>query len=312
MKSLFVSAMSMFLVLLPTFTWAQDPALPPANLALGNMNDGFVPGPGVYFFNYLQLYGSRSLNDDEGDKLPTKLKLKSLVSVYQVVWLTRILVAGGNLAFTAIQPIAKITTENPGNNLLTANSRVLGDLTAGSAVNWLNRKMFGKPLFHRVELTATFPTGSYDKRYFINPSSHVYTFTVNHALTWYFTDKWSVSTRNHISYNTRVLNSSARPGVFYNLNYSLERVIIKNLNVEVAGYYLYQMEQDSYSGDHRYYQDRFGIKDTREKVLAIGPGLSWLAPTGLSMEGKVLFETSATNRFQGIRTAFRFIFPITR
>ena len=312
MKSLLSSMTMMSLFLLPVFAKAQDPALPPANLALGNMNDGVVPGPGVYFFNYLQVYGSRSLRDGGGDKLPTNLKLKSAASVYQVVWLSRISVAGGKLGFTAILPIVKITTENPGDMPLPVNTGVLGDLTAGSAVNWLNRKLFGKPLSHRVELTTTFPTGSYDKRYIINTSSHLYTFTLNHALTWYLTDKWSVSTRNHISYNTRILNSSVRPGVFYNLNYSLERAIVKNINVEIAGYYLQQIEQDSYSGDHSYYQNRFGIKDTREEVLAIGPGLSWLAPAGLSVECKVLFETSAKNRFQGIRPALRLIYPITK
>ena len=312
MKSLVVFVISMILFVLPEFTKAQDPALPPANLALGNMNDGHIPGPGVYFFNYLQVYRSRSLRDGEGDKLPTNLTLRSVASVYQIAWPTRISLAGGNLGFTAILPVVKITTEDPGGIPPTVNPGVLGDLTAGPSILWLNRKMFGKPLFHRLELTGTFPTGSFDKRYVINTSSHLYTFTLNHALTWYFTDKWSVSTRNHISYNTRIVNSSARPGVFYNLNYSLERVIVKNINVEIAGYYLKQIEQDSYSGDHNYYQHRFGINDTREEVLAIGPGLSWLAPAGLFMEGKLLFETGAKNRFKGVRPALRLIYQLTK
>ena len=311
MKNLLVFLIIM-VFLLPVITRAQDPALPPPNLALGNMNDGFLPGPGVYLLNYLQVYKSRSLRDGEGDKLPTKLTLRSVATVFQAAWLTRISVAGGNLGLTAILPVVKITTEDPGGIPSTVNTGVLGDLTAGPSIVWLNRKMFGKPLFHRLELTGTFPTGSHDKRFVINPSSHLYTFTLNHALTWYGIDKWSVSTRNHISYNTRILGSSARPGIFYNLNYSLERIIVKNLNVEIAGYYLKQIEQDSYNGDHNYYQHRFGVNDTREEVLAIGPGLSWLAPAGLFMEGKVLFETGAKNRFKGIRPALRLIYRLTK
>ena len=298
--------------LLPFISMSQDPVLPPANLALGNMNDGFVPGPGVYLLNYLQVYDSKSLRNSEGDKLPTKLNLTTLSDVFQVVWLSRISFAGGKLGFTAILPVVKITTEDPGGVPPPVNSNPLGDLIVGSAINWLDHKMFNKPLHHRVELTTTFPTGSYDKRFLINPSSHLYTFTLNHALTWHFTNRWSVSTRNHLSYNTQILGSSARPGVFYNLNYSLERVIVKNINVEVAGYYLKQIEQDSYDGDHNYYQHHFGIEDTREEVLAIGPGISWLSPTGLSIEGKVLFETSAKNRLLGIRPAMRLIYKLTK
>lgn len=296
----------------PVVTKAQDPTLPPPNLALGNMNDGFVPGPGVYLMNYLQVYESRSLRDGKGDKLPTELTLKSVAAVLQVVWLSRISFAGGNLGFTAILPVVKISTEEAGSIPQTVNTGVLGDLTAGSAVQWINRKLFRKPLFHRIELTTTFPTGAYDRRFIINTSSHHYTFTLNHALTWYLIDKWSISTRNHISYNTPIIGSSARPGTFYNLNYSLERIIVKNLNIEIAGYYLKQIEQDSYNGDHNYYQRTFGISDTREEVLAIGPGLSWLAGTGLFIEGKLLFETGAKNRFQGIRPALRLIYQLTK
>jgi hypothetical protein len=315
-RQLSVKCLLVFLIvivfLLPVVTKAQDPVLPPANLGLTNMNDGFVPGPGLYFFNYVQVYKSRSLRDGEGNKLPTSLRLKSFGSVFQVAWLTRISVAGGNLGFTALLPVVKISTEDPGGIPPTVNTGALGDLTVGPAIQWLNRKMFDKPLFHRLELTTTFPTGSYDKRFIINTSSHLYTFTLNHALTWYFANKWSVSTRNHISYNTRTLGSSARPGIFYNVNYSLEKVIAKNLNVEAVGYYLRQIEQDSFAGDHSYYQDRFGVKDTREEVLAIGPGVSWLAPAGLFMEGKVLFETGAKNRFRGIRPTLRLIYQLTK
>lgn len=71
--------------------------------------------------------------------------------------------------------------------------------------------------------------------------------------------------------------------------------------MEIAGYYLYQFEQDSNDGDHQYFQENFGISDTREKVFALGPGFGRITSSGLFIEIKALKEYGAKNRAEGIR-----------
>jgi hypothetical protein len=95
--------------------------------------------------------------------------------------------------------------------------------------------------------------------------------------------------------------------MFYNLNYSLERTIYKALRIEIAGYFLEQLEEDSFSGNHDYYNEQFGISNTKERMLAIGPGISYVTPTGLFIEAKVFFET-----FEGTRPTLRLAYRLTK
>jgi hypothetical protein len=290
----------------------QDPVLPPANYGLANMTDGFTPGPGLYFFTHLQVFKSKSLRDSYGEKVATDMKLSSLVSLNQLVWLTKINVLRGNLAFTAILPIVKINLNSAAGAVLSINPGTRGDLVLGTAVQWLDKQLLRKSLYHRSEITVSLPVGSNDSRYNVNQSAQLYTITLNHAYTHFLSKSWSMSARNHFSYNTHLRNTKIRPGFFYNVNYSFERTIYKSLRAEIAGYFLQQLEEDAYNGDHRHYQKMYGVKSTKEKVLAIGPGISYVTPTGLFIEVKSFYEVKAQNRFKGVRPSFRLAYQLMK
>jgi hypothetical protein len=98
------------------------------------------------------------------------------------------------------------------------------------------------------------------------------------------------------------MNTQVKPGMFYNFNYSLEFAFTKAFKAELAGYYLNQFAQDSKNNDYNYFRDYFNIKDTRERVFAIGPGMGFNTPSGLSIEFKNMWESNVRNRTQGIRT----------
>ena len=284
---------------------AQDPSLPAANLGLANIADGVTPGPGFYYANFTQLYQANSFRDGQGNKVPTNLKVNSYFTVHQVVFLSKIKVFDGLLGFTAFLPIVRISATNPDGPTPSINSGALGDIIVAPAIVWENKKLFNHPYFHRAELDFFLPTGSYNATDAINPSARHYTFSAHYSFTYFFNKELSFSSRNHINYNTTIIGTDTRPGMFYNVNFSLEQTIYKTFRGEVCGYYLTQLNQDSNNGDSRYYQDVDGIINTKERVLGIGPGLAYLANQHLILEGKVFFETAVRNREQGTRPALQ-------
>jgi len=280
---------------------AQDPSLPAANLGLANITDGITPGPGFYYANFSQLYQAHSFRDGEGNKLPTDLKVNTYTTIHQFVWLGNNNVLGGWFGLTAFLPIVRISATNAGGPTPSINNGSLGNIIVAPAIVWGNRKLFNHPYFSRAEIDFVLPTGSYNHTDAINPGSHFYTFSAHYSFTYFFNKDLDISSRNHINYNTKEIGTDIHPGMFYNVNFSVEQTIYKTFRAEACAYYLTQLNQDSNNGDSHYYQDVDGIANTKERVLGLGPGLAYLANQRLVMEGKVFWETAVRNREQGVR-----------
>ncbi len=109
---------------------------------------------------------------------------------------------------------------------------------------------------------------------------------------------------------SKELSSPNRLGAAYNLNYALEYKITKSFTAEAAGYWLAQLEQDSYRGDKHYYRNRYGIADTKEQVFGTGGGFGFTTEHQTSIELKAMWETAAKNRTQGFRGTMVLSFPL--
>src|SRR5712675_79183 len=92
--------------------YAQDPPLPPTNLGLANVYDGFACKPGFVYQNYTQLYETNRIYNANGDNTGSSLKVNSLLSLHQFIYLTPVKVLAGNLGFPVLVPIVKITATN--------------------------------------------------------------------------------------------------------------------------------------------------------------------------------------------------------
>ena len=290
--------------------FAQDPVLPATNLGMANVFDGMGGKPGFVYQGYVQVFQTRKVYGDQGQDTHSDLKINSIVQINQLLYQTPIKVFGGELAFMLMLPVVQINASNSGGPSPSVNSSVLGDVIQGTAVQWSGKKLFGKPFSHRAELTVALPVGSYDKKYNINASSHAYTIGASHAFTLMVNDKVSISSRNQFNYNTRVIGQMAKAGAFYNGNYALDYAVLPNLRVEAVGYLLAQLNQDSYDGNNNYYQQQFGIDDTRERVLGFGPGLAYFTKGGALIEAKAFFETAGKNRVIGYRPTVRIAIPL--
>ncbi len=177
------------------FVQAQAPALPPSNLGLANEYDGVAGKPGFLYQGYTQLYQTSRIYNANGNNTGASLKVNSLLSLHQLIYLAPVKVLGGNLGFTVLMPIVEITASNIAGAVPTVNPNPLGDLVQGTAIQWNDRKLFGNSFWHRVEVDVNIPIGSYDPNYAIDASSHLWALSVYHAFTVFLTKDVTLSAR---------------------------------------------------------------------------------------------------------------------
>ena len=280
---------------------AQVPPLPPGNLGLTNMQDGNAPGPGWYYMQYVQTYQANTTRDGNGDKIKNPAGISSVSALQQLVFISKMKIWGGNAGFTVIAPLVKVSAVSNSGPLPSINPNPFGDVVAGPLIQWFNKRLFGMKYGHRLEIDMGIPTGSFKSRYDINPGSHLFRVFPHYTLTLSPSDKLSFSMRHHLNYYFKEMGTGIRPGITYNFNYSGEYTVSHGLTVEIAGYYLTQLEQDSKDGDSHYFQRTYSILNTRERVFAYGPGLGWVTPSGLFIEVKGMQETAVRNRTEGFR-----------
>ncbi|GGB20305.1 hypothetical protein GCM10011511_50060 [Puia dinghuensis] len=276
---------------------------------MANIYDGVAGKPGFVYQGYAQLYQTNRIYNANGDNTGSLLKVNSLLSLHQLIYLTPVKVLGGNLGFTVLVPIVRITATNTAGPAPSVNPDAVGDIVQGTAIQWSDRKLFGKVFWHRLEADVNIPTGSYNSNYAINASSHLWAIGVYHAFTLFLNKNVTLSARNQFNYNFRIIDKPDKPGACYNGNYSIDVSLLKDFKLEVAAYYLTQITEDSYDGDHNYYQNRYQLSTTKERVLGFGPGLAYFLPGGILIEGKVFFEAAAKNTSQGTRPTLRIAIP---
>jgi anthranilate 1,2-dioxygenase (deaminating, decarboxylating) large subunit len=277
---------------------------PPLNLGLTDILDGGPPGPGTYFTEYIQAYGSNHFKDSDGNDFPGSPEVANVLSMNQVVQVYKHKVLGGHPGATVLLPVVAISGSgsvgSPGPPVST-NPGVWGDLIVGPFLQWFDTKLLGRPFIHRLELDVVIPTGQYDSKYLVNPGSNIWTFEPYYAFTWFLTDKLSTSWR--LMYDFHTENSDAfgghdvTPGQVFHFNYSLEYQVLKNFWASAAGYYLVQTTDDEINGQKD--------SDSKEQVFAVGPAVFWAVSPNFSMGLKTAWEMATENRPEGNRTTFR-------
>ncbi|MGB3095654.1 MAG: transporter [Candidatus Deferrimicrobiaceae bacterium] len=279
--------------------------LPPLNLGLTDILDGGVPGVGTFFTEYVQAYQSSSFKDKNGNDIPGLPDVGTLLSMNQLVHVYKHKLLGAHIGVDVLLPIVSISGEG-----IPTNSDVLGDLTAGPFLQWLDTKLLGRPFVQRLELDFTMPTGQYDKKYALNPGSNLWVIEPYYAFTWFLTPKFSTSWRIHYTFSTENddvspspfngFSTEVTPGQAFHFNYSFEYEFLKGFRGAIAGYYLKQLTEDEGSfGD---------IPDSEEQVFAIGPAIHYFFSDKFSAGFKTQWEMSTENRTEGNRTTLRFTY----
>ena len=284
------------LALVPTLASAFNQ--PPTNLSLTTFMDGGAP-PGLYYVNYtLFLNGQRAV-DKDGKTLSGGAKVSALSQIHQLYWVTPYKVLGGKLALDVFQPLVAVNVAGSlGGTPLTATTGGLGDFGFGPALQWDGGTLFGRPVFQRVESDLILPSGHYDKSKSASPGSNVFTLDSYYSFVWFFADKWETSLRAWYAFHSENPDTKVKPGQRLHFNYAVSREVLPKLRLGAAGYFLRQVQDDKVAGTR--------IADSRERVMALGPGLAYLG-SGLTVFLSHPVEFLGQNRFVGSRTTLHLV-----
>ncbi len=293
---------------------AQAYDLPSVNLGFTSFMDGGPPaGPGWYFTEYLQYWTSDDFTDDRGDGLLPEFAdedLDAWISLSQFIYQSDTEVfAGGKWGLDVIIPYAALDASYSAPGFPEDNGSGMGDLLVGPFLQWDPVMGESGPRFmHRVEFQLIFPTGEYEDDKELNQGSNFFSFNPYWAGTLFITPKWTASTRVHYLWNDKNDDPNrqygnaddTQAGQAFHLNFTTAYQVHPRLRVGINGYYLKQITDSEVDGHD--------IDDSREEVLAVGPGLLWHINRDAHLFFNAYFETETENRPEGERYNLRVVY----
>ncbi len=302
---------------------------PPYNLGLTNALDGAIPGPGIYMMAYSQFYFANEIdvNDDVEASVKSILEdteITTLAAVWQIAWISDYQILGGYLGWNIVIPVVVLDSKGDINNFVSRgqieNTGGLGDIITGPVIQWSGKSLFGKPYFHRIELDVIFPTGKYSDEFLINPGANIVTINPYYAFTLFPTPKTDFSMRIHYAWNSTNDNpyvdlygteSDLQPGQNIHFNYTLEHNFYKSLWAGVAGYAMFQLNDDDLDNPGGLAAAIPGMADAlvqKESVFAVGPILSMTPLKNLLISWASAWEMGVKNRPEGFKTTFKILY----
>ena len=310
MKNIGMLFFCLFLILsAPMSVSAYD--LPSVNLGFTSFLDGAPPsGPGFYFTQYIQLWTSDEFKDGNGDPLfppAAGEDLEAWIFLSQLTYQsdTEILL-GGKWGLDILVPYVKLDVDyDMAGPFPQDNGTGIGDIWVGPYLQWDPIMGDNGPIFmHRFSLGFVLPTGSYDSSKALNQGSNVFSFNPYWAGTYFFTPKWTATTRIYYLLNDEnddpgpgLTNSKAGQAVHMNFASAYE-VLPGKLRLGINGYYLKQISDSEQDGDKI---------AGKEQVFGIGPGLLFSLNKDAHFFINVYKETSAELRPEGTRVNLRFV-----
>jgi hypothetical protein len=285
---------------------------PHLNLGATSFLDGTPPsGPGLYLMQYLQTY-SGELKDKDGDNLPLpKHNVDITASLSQLLYVSPNKISSDlSWGVHTILPIvlSADVDDGLGGSALTSGTG-MGDLVAGAFLQADPVMGPDGPKFvQRFAVDFLAPTGDYDPKNAVNPSSNFWSFNPNWAATFWFSPKWTASWRLHYLWNAKNNKpndaygpeaDTTQAGQVLHANFATEYAVTPQLRVGLNGYWLQQIEDTKVNGEH--------VSGTRERVWALGPGAVYSFSKEDHVFANLYSEFGAENRPEGTKLIFRFV-----
>lgn len=283
--------------------------LPPVNLGQSSFLDGGPVPSGWFLQEVADYYTANVVTGPDGKEAPFDFDVDIFVLMNHLIYIDpdrRLL--GARVGVEVLLPFV-FPSLNPGTSPLLNDTGGVGDLILGGLLLWDPvLRADGKPLFvNRMNLVGSLPTGRYSEHDDINPGNNFATFNPYWAATLFPFPHWEISWRLHYLWsaendepNARAFPGARRTqaGQALHANFAVSREIRPRLRIGMNGYVVKQISDAEIDGRD--------ISDSKEQVLAVGPG-AWLAlgPKSVLIFG-AYFETLAENRLEGDRFVLRF------
>ena len=257
---------------------------------------GGLPPSGLYGIVYQNHYQADRFADDDGHSAIPGFRVRADSVTPRLIWMTRTTIAGGELGYYALMPLIHLRVSVPG---MSESRTGNGDLLVAPLL------AYHSGMFHwGYAFELVLPVGDYDKSHLANLGRNYV--TVRPIAGWSFHDPagWDVSTKLSVSINARNGDTAYRSGSYLAGDYTVGYRVLPRVLLGLEGYFLDQFSDDKLQGAS---VDGNG---NRTQVLGVGGGLQYQAPSGYSVEGKVVRDTNVRDRSDGtslwVRAAWKF------
>ena len=299
-------------------TYAQV-SLSGGNLGYTSFMDGFG-FPGTISEIYFYYYHADDFTDAHENKRPGKNKMHNLLALPAFKYIAKNPKIFGAWPGMDIQVPLLLDLKVENENFVQGETD-FGDLFIGVFLQWPEMKLFNKiPFWQRAELLVKFPTGHYDSDNYVNAGGNVFALNPYYAFTAFVTRKIEVSMRLFYLWNSKnndpaeipspewdprsgtppKFADSTQQGQAIWANYAASYGITDNFRLGINGYYLEQITNHKIDGHD--------IPNSRERVLAIGPGMMYITKNKKDLFWfNVYDEVLTKNRSEGVAANLRWL-----
>ena len=284
--------------------------LPPVNLGQSSFLDAGPIPSGLFLQEVADYYTTDALVDGDGEEAPCDFELGVFVLMNPLSYISdKHRLFGARIGFELLMPVV-FPDLDPGDSPLRNATTGAGDLIIGGILQWDPiKRANGEPLFvNRFNLVGSIPTGNYSRRKDLNPGNNFTTFNPYWAATFTPWRRWELSWRllylwcgENDEPNVRAFPGArtTQAGQAFHANFGASYAVTPRVRIGINGYYLGQFTYAEIDGRE--------IPNSKEQVLALGPG-AWfaVAPKTLLIAG-IFFENNVENRLEGDRFVLRII-----
>jgi len=248
-----------------------------------------LPPPGVYLRTYAFWYNSDDLKGPDSNTLPIDLEVDVLALAPRLIWVTNKKVLGGNLAFDVMVPIIN-TDMGIGALGFDKSTTGIGDIYFSPIIlGW-----HGPRWDAAAGLSFFAPTGSWDETDPTKAGKNFWTTMLTGGFTSYLDENksWSFSMLGRYEFHGENKDINVDLGDDFHFEWGLGKALKPGLEIGLAGYFQWQMTEDSGSD--------VVWNTTKDRVYAVGPELALAFPKSMVfLSFRALIEFSARDRTEG-------------
>ena len=256
-----------------------------------------LPPPGVYGITYYRNYSADNARDNSGNKVTGpdfKVSVNALVNRF--VWVTPHKIAGGDLAFQAVIPVAHAKVDvMPG---LSQSKTGLGDTALGAGLAW----HLSPELHALAAVDLSIPTGRYKKEDIANIGTNHWAISPKLGFSYIQAEGINWDLRNSLVFNTKNNDTNYKSGVEWFADYTLGWGFGNGLVAGVGGYVYQQISNDKLDGR--------SLDGHKGRAAAFGPSVRYTTSNKIMLSAKFEKEFNVRNRAEGrsfwIRAVYAF------
>jgi hypothetical protein len=274
--------------------------LPAVNLGDTNYEHGFG-APGWLLEEFPAGYTASVLKDAHGNTVPGPNRVTTYSTTTHIAHITKQRYMGAWIVTEALQPLVDLDVTLAGGT--DSRIRGLGDLTVGSGLQWVPRKVGTGVFVQRAMVDVGAPTGKYSDDRPVNIGNHFVSLTPNYVFTYQPVNKVEFTAQLYFLWNSVNHDPSAgldiksmQAGQAVHANYASSYAIFKSVRIGFNGYWLQQLTNHAING--------ISIADSKERTVGLGPGAQ-VGGEGLWLRVNSYLETDVRNRPSGIKVTFR-------